>query len=107
MVDNSEDQELRDKAEKIVEAKIGFRQHLLFYLIVNFFLFIVWLVIALVVGGGAWFPWFVFPLAGWGIGIILHAYETYGATHQYARREELIRKEMERMRDHSGREPRE
>lgn len=87
---------LRARAEKIVEAKRGFRQHLVIYAVVNMLIFFIWLATALV--SGAWFPWFIFPLGGWGIGIVMHAYDVYGGGHFETRREELVRKEMEKMK---------
>jgi len=93
---DSEERSLRARAEKIVEAKRGFRQHLVIYVTVNMLIFFIWLVTALV--SGAWFPWFVFPLGGWAIGLVMHAYEVYGTGRFETRREELVQKEMERMK---------
>jgi fatty acid desaturase len=88
--------ELRLKAEKHVDAVIGFRQHLLVYVIVNTFLILIWLVVALIAGGGSWFPWFIFPLAGWGIGLIMHAWGVFGQSED--KREKLVQRQVEKMR---------
>jgi hypothetical protein len=51
------------QAEK---GKRGFMAHLASYLGVNGFLFFIWL------STSTAFPWFLFPLLGWGIGIVNH-----------------------------------
>ncbi len=51
------------QAEK---GKRGFMAHLASYLGVNGFLFFIWL------STSTAFPWFLFPLLGWGIGILNH-----------------------------------
>ena len=83
------DEELRKKAEKIAKKKSDFFIHLAIYVSVNLFLFVQWLVIA----GPNSFPWFVFPLFGWGIGITAHAVETYrGDTYIEKRAEKEYQK---------------
>jgi hypothetical protein len=70
-----------------------FRTHLATYLIVNTFLFIIYLVT------GASHPWFIYPLLGWGIGVAIHAVTSY-QQDGYNYEQELIqwrakRKELE------------
>ena len=67
------DDELRKKAREIAKSKSDFYIHLAIYIAVNLFLIAQWWVIA----GPDGFPWFVFPLFGWGIGIAAHAIETF------------------------------
>jgi len=62
-----DDQTGRERAKKRVEEIRGFYQHLLTYVLVNAFLFI----LNLLTSPGAW--WFYWPLLGWGIGIGAHA----------------------------------
>ena len=59
--------EIYEEAKKRVEEKKGFFIHLTVYIIINIMLVLIW---AFLAGGG--FPWFVFPLGGWGIGLIFH-----------------------------------
>lgn len=54
------------RAKKKVENLKAFYIHLTVYLLVNIFIF----VINLTTYDGTW--WFVFPLGGWGIGLIAH-----------------------------------
>jgi F0F1-type ATP synthase assembly protein I len=49
----------------------GFRIHLAVFVMVQILLFVIWWA----VGGG--FPWFLIVLAGWGIGLAVHAVVTY------------------------------
>jgi hypothetical protein len=60
------DDELRQIARKRAEEKAGFYTHLAIYIVVNIFLIEAWWVTA----GPGTFPWFVFILFGWGIGIV-------------------------------------
>ena len=83
------DEELRRKAEKRAEEKIGFYTHFAIYIIVNLFLIAIWAVT------GAGFPWFIFPLFGWGIGITAHFVSVFAGTG-FAER--LAEKEYERLK---------
>jgi len=63
-----EDETLR----RIARERVEFKQHLLVYIVVITFLGI----INLITSRG--FPWFLFPAAGWGIGIVFHFVSAYG-----------------------------
>ncbi|HEY5527226.1 MAG TPA: 2TM domain-containing protein [Candidatus Anoxymicrobiaceae bacterium] len=102
MPEEIEDAELRDKAEKIVEAKAGFRANVFSYLIINLMIFVIWLIVALTTNPHVWFPWFLFPLVGWGIGIAFHAWAVYGGARFEGRREDMVQKEMDRMKKDQG-----
>ena len=62
-MDNTEN--YRD-AKRHVERKLGFYMHLSLYLIVNTGL------LTLNLSSGSGKPWAVFPLLGWGIGLLFH-----------------------------------
>ena len=62
----SED-EIYEQAKKRVEAKRDFYSHLTVYVVVNIILVFIW---AFAAGGG--YPWFLWPLGGWGIGLLFH-----------------------------------
>ena len=55
------------QAEKRVAEKRGFFIHLIVYIAVNILLVLIWAFVA-----GAGFPWFIFPIFGWGIGLLFH-----------------------------------
>lgn len=66
------EEEIYEAAKQKVEDKKGFRTHFIVYLCINAMLVIIW---AITDFGG--FPWFVFPLGGWGIGIVFHFLSVY------------------------------
>jgi hypothetical protein len=84
--------QLREQAIKQLKKRHDFHIHLLVYVLVNGFLTVIW-----VVTSGPGFFWPVFPMAGWGIGLVLHAWDTY--TRQEPR-DEQIRHEMDRIAQH-------
>jgi len=67
------DEDLRKKARKIAKEKSDFYIHLVIYIAVNAFLVAQWWAIA----GPGTFPWFVFPLFGWGIGVAAHGISAF------------------------------
>ena len=63
------------RARMIAEARYGFRWHLAIYIIVNLGLVAIWYYT------GAGFPWPLFPILFWGLGVLGHywgAYHTSG-----------------------------
>ncbi len=92
------DEELLRLAKARVEQKKGFYADLASYCIVNAALFLIWRFAA---GGG--YPWFLWPLGGWGIGLAFHFVATFvlpSAQGNWEQRE--IDKEMERLRNETG-----
>ena len=83
--------ELRRRAEQRADAKIGFRKHFIAYAIVNAAL------VAINFLTGAPPYWFVWPLLGWGIGVVAHFAAVY--IDDGAARERAVMAEMERLRD--------
>lgn len=71
--DADREQVLRDKAVRQLKRQRDFRSHVLVYILVNTFLVVIW-----VVTGGHGFFWPLFPIAGWGIGVIMNAWDVYG-----------------------------
>jgi hypothetical protein len=77
------------KAKERAKAKIGFYLHLATYIIVNLMLIFIW---HFATGGG--YQWFVWPLMGWGIGVLLHGLGVFVFTGSLMER--MIQKELER-----------
>jgi hypothetical protein len=84
------DTELRQRALERLKKRHDFRGHVLIYLAVNAFLVVLW---AVTTGTDAFF-WPVFPIAGWGIGVVAHWWDAY---HGDDISEDDIRREMERL----------
>lgn len=66
------EKELRKKARKIAKEKSDFYIHFVIYLAVNLFLFAQWHALA-----SEAFPWPIFVLFGWGIGIAAHGISAF------------------------------
>lgn len=64
---SASEEELRELARRRVENRQGFIIHGILFLAVNAALFGIWK------ATGAHYPWFLWPLFGWGIGIVGHA----------------------------------
>jgi len=88
---------LREQAVVQLKKKRDFRAHLLAYVLVNAFFWLIWAVV-LTAADGPWFPWPLFPLVGWGIGLVFHAWDTYGRK-PFSDAE--IGREVERLRERS------
>ena len=82
------------RAERRVDANIGFHRHLVSYLCVNVFLFIV----NFLTSPGEW--WFVWVAGLWGIGLVIHFIKVYIIYERFdeGKREEMIEKEMNKMK---------
>jgi hypothetical protein len=87
--DADREQALRDKAVSRLKKRRDFRSHLLVYVLVNTLLVVIWVMTDL-----HGFFWPVFPIAGWGIGVIMNAWDVYGRQEIT---EEDIHREMDRL----------
>lgn len=67
----SKNAELRKEAKEIAETKVAFYIHFVVYIIINIFLMSIWYFT------GKGFPWFIFPLVGWGIAVLIHFLFTF------------------------------
>lgn len=91
------EQELYEKAKKIVEEKKGFFSHLAVYIVVNTMFILIW---AFPSGGG--YPWFLWPLGGWGIGLLFHFLGVFVFSRETGWERRAIEKEVERLRKERG-----
>ena len=89
-MDTGEQSSRYQRAKERVEELKGFYVHLGVYSVVILGLFFIDFV-----DGGNW--WFYWPLFGWGIGLAIHAFVTFGAEGPLGRgwEERKIRKLME------------
>lgn len=70
-----DDRHMMEIAQRTAREKLGFRVHLAAYLVGCCFFAITWLVTAGDNPGA--FPWFMFPVAAWGIGVAVHFMAVY------------------------------
>ncbi|HEU0031967.1 MAG TPA: 2TM domain-containing protein [Kofleriaceae bacterium] len=61
------EEELEKIAKRRVQARLGFGIHASMYVMVNAGLLLIWAFT------GAGYPWFVWPMLGWGVGVLAHA----------------------------------
>jgi len=86
------DEELRKKAQKRAEEKVSFYIHLSVYIMVNLLLIVLWWIN----GGVSTFPWFIFPLIGWGIGLVAHGVGVFAGSSYV---DKLAQKEFEKLKN--------
>ncbi|MFC1953863.1 2TM domain-containing protein [Chloroflexota bacterium] len=72
MVKQKSEEEIYEEAKTIVEAKRKFYRDLVAYVIISTLLVFIW---AFPAGRG--YPWFWFPIGGWGIFIILDYFKVF------------------------------
>jgi hypothetical protein len=82
-----DDGERREAALARLEAKRDFRNHVAIYVIVNTMLVAIWAL------SGQGYFWPVWPILGWGVGLVLHGWKAF---YEKPISEEEIRREMDR-----------
>lgn len=84
-------EELGAKARKTAEEKVGFFVHLGIYVGINLFMIVTWAVTS----GLDSFPWPVFVLHPWGIGLIAHFISAFAGPSMI---ETMTEKEFRKMK---------
>lgn len=83
---------------RMAKARVAFKTHLVVYIAVNLFLAAIWLITR---GGdsnsgspdGGYWP--IWTHLGWGLGLAIHGFTTYGpGSNMLQREEERIRRQM-------------
>lgn len=92
------DDPLYTSAHKRAAELQGFYIHLLVYLAVNGGLFVINLLTR--DGNGGW--WFYWPLAGWGIGLVIHALTTFAGLFSEDWKDRKAAEIYERTRHQAG-----
>jgi hypothetical protein len=85
---------VRDQAITSLKKKRDFKTHVLMYVAVNAMLVVIW---ALTNPDGLFWP--IFPILGWGIGVIANAWDVYG---RKPITEDEIQREADRLRGSGG-----
>lgn len=79
-------------AKRRVQARMGFVVHASIYAVMNIGMALIWFL------GGRGYPWFLWPLFGWGMGVVAHAITlVIGPDTAHERR--AIEREVHRLRE--------
>jgi hypothetical protein len=92
MTSQMTEEEIYQKARKRVAEKKDLLIHFAVYIVVNFVLVVIWAVT------GANYPWFWWPLGGWGIGIVFHFLGVFVFDREMGWERKAIEKEAAKMR---------
>jgi 2TM domain len=96
MATDTTEQAPRDRAVQQLKKRRDFYGHLVIYTLVNAFLVVIW---AVTKHG---FFWPVFPIVGWGIAVVMNAWDVFwrpGITEENIQHE--IKREQDREHGHS------
>lgn len=93
------DAEARELALEALKRKRGFSKHLRAYIIVNAFLWVMYVFGA--VQSHVWWPWPLIVMAGWGIGLAMNAWAVYERANGPISEAE-IQREMDRQKGAGG-----
>ncbi len=66
METDTSEADLRRRVKERVQARIALGIHIALYVLVNLGLIAIW------AASGAHYPWFMWPVFGWGVGIVAH-----------------------------------
>jgi 2TM domain-containing protein len=91
------DEVLRERAIRRLKKRRDFMGHLLVYVLVNSFIVLIW-----AMTGADGFFWPIFPIVGWGIGVVMNGWDVY---RNDGFDETQIRREMDRLQQIGGRTP--
>lgn len=86
------DEEIDRLARKRANAKLGWYMHLAIYVVVNLFIF------AMSQHAFGQRPWSVYPLLGWGLGVVLHGLSVFVLGSGSGLRERMEEREREALR---------
>lgn len=84
------DQQSRQAAEKRAAAKYGFYVHLAVYVLVNA------LLIGINLSTAHKSYWFMWPLTGWGIGVLFHALNVFVLAGRTSLKDKLVERELKK-----------
>lgn len=84
---------VREEAEKRVERKTELLRHIGSYVFVNILIFVIWL---LTTGTGG-YPWFLWVLGPWGVGLALHIIRYFIYRRGEVWRKQMLEKEMKKI----------
>ena len=71
MAETMSEEEIYRLARKRVKDKKEFFSHLMVYIVINAMFVVIWAITR------AGYPWFVWPLLGWGVGLAFHGLSVF------------------------------
>lgn len=79
-----------NQLHELARKRVDFRAHLVVYFVVITFLWLIWYFT------GQGYPWPVWPMAGWGVGVVFHYLFDYRPSRYLSEEEEYqkLKKEM-------------
>jgi hypothetical protein len=83
-------------AEKRVKSRIALFEHIGVYVVINAFLVVVWAL------SGAGYPWFLWVMAGWGLGLAFHVLSYVLGSKGDTSRHKMVEREMEKIKQEQG-----
>jgi hypothetical protein len=87
---------VQEMAEKRVKRRIDLFEHIGVYVVVNAFLVVVWAL------SGAGYPWFLWVMAGWGLGLAFHIMSYVVGSKGDSSRHRMVEREMEKIKQEQG-----
>jgi len=88
-------QQAYQRAARKVRQRIEFYWHLASYVIVNGFLIAIYLFSSVAIEG-LYYPWFIWPMMAWGVGLLFHYLSVFVFSSTYDQ-QKMIDAEMRRM----------
>ena len=88
------EEELRKIARKRAKAKMGFYTHLIVYIIVNILLVSIWYFTS----DSSELLWFVFPLVGWGIALVIHGVVAFRGSSLDNMEDQMTERELAKLK---------
>ena len=95
MPEKLSEEEIVKLAKQRVEAKRGFFTHLAIYVCINIALFLMWFFVS---GGPTGYPWFLWVIFGWGIGVVANAIAVFVTPRGSDWERRQIEKEIENIK---------
>ena len=87
------EQQKDERLWRIARQRAAFKISVFSYLIVNGFLWCIWWFTSAQYEGGNAYPWPIWPMLGWGLGLAFQYFNAYTGT-----KEDLTQKEYEKLK---------
>jgi len=72
-----------NQLHQLAKKRVEFRRHLIVFFVINSMLWIIWYLT------GGTYMWPLWPMAGWGVGVIFHYLFDYRTSNMFSEEEEF------------------